>query len=330
MIRRNPLRAVGWSAILIAVIFLIALRGSPSHGAPDVDCTPTPSPGSIEGHVFVDANRDGKWNTVLEPGLGSVRVSVQTGAATLTRPGGGYGLNGLKPQTYTVQIAPPAGYTASGIGQVVKVTSGQHVKGVLFALVPASTQTLTPTPTTTSSATPTETLTPTPTATVTSSVTPTETAIRTPTPTATATPSVTPTSTLCPQSTPEPLWVEPVTSPTDLLSQTLIVRIGNGDAVTVTTASGVFTRTGNFNAYGSPAEVEVLLLANVTHTLHVAAHVRRVAGWGGCTYGDYTLSTDRDRNGALLVIQQITSPDTATPTATPPSRLCLSGCTICP
>ena len=99
MIRRNPLHAVGWSAILIAVIFLIALRGSPSNGAPDVTATPTPLPGSIEGHVFVDANRDGKWNTVLEPGLGSVRVSVQTGAATLTRPSGGYGLNGLKPQT---------------------------------------------------------------------------------------------------------------------------------------------------------------------------------------------------------------------------------------
>ena len=108
--------------------------------------------------------------------------------------------------------------------------------------------------------------------------------------------------------------MEPVTSPTDLLSQTLIVRIGNGDAVTVTTASGVFTRTGNFSAYGNPALVELKLLPNVTHTLHVVAHVRRVAGWGGCTYGDYTLSTDRDRNGAPLVIQQITSPDTPTPT----------------
>ena len=106
-------------------------------------------------------------------------------------------------------------------------------------------------------------------------------------------------------------------SPTDLLTQTLIVRIGNGDAVTVTTASGVFTRTGSFGTYGNPAAVEVSLLADTTHHLSVAAHVRRVINWGGCVYGDYTLSTDRDRNGAPLVIQQITAPDTETPTATP-------------
>ena len=110
--------------------------------------------------------------------------------------------------------------------------------------------------------------------------------------------------------------MEPVTSPTDLLSQTLIVRIGNGDAVTVTTASGVFTRTGVFGTYGNPAEVELSLLADTTHHLSVAAHVRRVTNWGGCVYGDYTLSTDRDRNGAPLVIRQITAPDTATATAT--------------
>jgi hypothetical protein len=121
-------------------------------------------------------------------------------------------------------------------------------------------------------------------------------------------------------STPEPLWVEPVTSPTELMSQTLIVRIGNGDAVTVTTASGVFTRTGDFSAYGNPALVELKLHPNVIHTLHVAAHVRRMAGWGGCMYGDYTLSTDRDRNGEPLIIQQKSLLVTATPTATPLPR----------
>ena len=308
MIRRSHSIAVGcFGMLLFAAVILAAVDSPPSNSAPSGSATPTPASGSIEGHVFVDLNRDGKWNTVLEPGLASVKVSVQTGAATLTWSGGGYKLSSLKPQTYTVGITPPAGYTASGTGQVVKVAGGQRVEGILFALAPASTPTLTPTAF--------------PTSTATASVTPTGTATETPSPTSTltptATPSVTPTSTFCPMPTPEPLWVEPVTSPVDLLSQTLVVRIGNGDVVTVTTTSGVFTRTGSFSAYGSPALVDLKLLPNVTHTLHVAAHVRRVTGWGGCTYGDYTLSTDRDRNGAPLVIQQITAPDTATPKPTP-------------
>ena len=287
MIRRSHSIVVGWFGMLLFTAAILAALGSPpSNGAPSGSATPTLAPGSIEGYVFLDSNGDGKWNSVLEPGLASVRVSVQTGAATLTRTSGGYGLNGLKPQTYTVQIAPPAGYTASGTGQVVKVASGQQVKGILFALVPASTETPTPTAS--------------PPNTATASVTPTGTPTETPTPTATALPSVTPTSTLCPMSTPEPFWVEPVISPTDLLTQTLIVRIGNGDAVTVTTASGVFTRTGSFNAYGNPALVVLTLLPDTTHQLAVEAHVRPIGAWGGCMYGDYTLSTNRDRNGVLV------------------------------
>jgi hypothetical protein len=107
------------------------------------------------------------------------------------------------------------------------------------------------------------------------------------------------------------------TDVTDLLTQTLIVRIGNGDAVTVTLESGVFTSTGEFGVYGNPASVALTLLPDTLHHLQVQAHVRRVIGWGGCIYGDYTLGTSHDRNGAPLVIQQITASDTATPTATP-------------
>jgi len=115
-----------------------------------------------------------------------------------------------------------------------------------------------------------------------------------------------------------------VTSPTDLLTQTVIVGIGNGDAVTVTTVSGVFTRTGVFSAYGNPALVELALLPDTAHHLSVAAHVRRVIGWGGCVYGDYTLTTDRDRFGAPLIIQQVSATETPTPTVTPqPRRLYL-------
>ncbi|MGB0387535.1 MAG: hypothetical protein ACPGWR_22175, partial [Ardenticatenaceae bacterium] len=85
------------------------------------------------------------------------------------------------------------------------------------------------------------------------------------------TPSPTPTAipTLCPIATFEPLWVEPVTSPTDQLTQTITIRIGNGEAVTVTAESGLFALTGDFNAYNNPAEVEINLLPDTTHHLTV-------------------------------------------------------------
>jgi len=127
MIRRPLSSAMGRFVLLLCIgVVLAALGGPASSGAVTATPfpTPAPAPGSIEGYVFLDSNRDGKWNSVFEPGFPSVRVSVQTGAATLTRTGGGYGLSSLKPQTYTVQVAPPAGYTASGTGQIVKVTSG--------------------------------------------------------------------------------------------------------------------------------------------------------------------------------------------------------------
>lgn len=123
----------------------------------------------------------------------------------------------------------------------------------------------------------------------------------TPTVSPTATPS--PTPTLCPMATPEPLWVEPVISPTDLLTQMITVRIGNGEAVTVTAESGTFTAAGNFDAYGRPAQVQIDLLANVTHHLAVQASVRRVEQWG-CVYGGYMLHTERDRDGQPLLIEQ--------------------------
>ncbi len=117
----------------------------------------------------------------------------------------------------------------------------------------------------------------------------------------TALPTVTPTP--CPSATPEPLWVEPVISPTGLLTQTITVRIGNGEAVTVTAESGVFTATGSFDAYNRPARLTVDLLAHTAHQLEVWARVRRVEQWG-CVYGGYTLHTARDREGRPLLIEQ--------------------------
>ena len=137
------------------------------------------------------------------------------------------------------------------------------------------------------------------------------------------------TPTLCPVVAPEPLWVEPVTSPTDLFTQTIVVHIGNGEAVTVTTAAGVFTQTGAFAATGNPARVPIHLLPDSVHDLTVAARVRTISG-GGCTFGGYTLSTQQDRNGDMLrivqgtartaylpVVQRASATATPTPTITP-------------
>jgi len=100
----------------------------------------------------------------------------------------------------------------------------------------------------------------------------------------------------CPQPTAELLAVEPVTSPTEALSQVVTVRMGNMEAVTITTESGVFTAPGGL--------VTVELLPDTAHHLEVEAKVRQTTDGHGCTYGGYTLSTTRDRSGAPLVIVQ--------------------------
>jgi hypothetical protein len=101
----------------------------------------------------------------------------------------------------------------------------------------------------------------------------------------------------CPTLTPEPLLVDPVTSPTYVRSQVVRVWLGNGEVVTITAESGVFTATDGF----WPAEVEVALLPGVTHHLAVAGRVQ--VGPPPCCYGGYTLSTTDDRYGNPLIIQ---------------------------
>jgi WD40 repeat protein len=100
----------------------------------------------------------------------------------------------------------------------------------------------------------------------------------------------------CPAPTPEWLRVEPVTSPTDQLSQTVMVYMGHMEAVTITAESGIFTSTN--------PEVNVTLLPNTVHHLEVVARVREIRDSQGCVYGGYTLHTSQDKNGARLVIQQ--------------------------
>ena len=103
----------------------------------------------------------------------------------------------------------------------------------------------------------------------------------------------------CPVATPEFFNVEPVTSPTNELSQIVTVDLGNGEAITITTESGTFTAP--FDTF--PKEIEITLLPDMTHNLTVEGRVREVVR-GECIYGGYTLSTTRDRYGDTLVIEQ--------------------------
>lgn len=111
--------------------------------------------------------------------------------------------------------------------------------------------------------------------------------------------SVPPTATAypCPQATPELLAVQPVTSPTNELTQTISVSLGNGESISVETASGTFSA----EATTPFTDIEIELQPATTHELTVSGTVAEIQQ-NGCTYGGYTLSTTVDRNGDPLVI----------------------------
>ncbi len=112
-------------------------------------------------------------------------------------------------------------------------------------------------------------------------------------------PTVTPT-TICPAATPELFRVEPVDSPTHLLSQVITVTLSRGEWISITAESGTFTTT--WAGYTTP--VTITLLGNAVHHLHVAGKVPETSR-GGCTYGGYTMTTEYDRLGQPLVIVQV-------------------------
>ena len=100
-----------------------------------------------------------------------------------------------------------------------------------------------------------------------------------------------------PVPTPETLAVEPVTSPTMLLTQTLWVRLGSGRRVTVTSEAGTTSFVRVFSsAFLSPLNIP--LQRNVTHHVIVTGQVEYQTG---CYY---TLSRTVDKNGAPLIIVQ--------------------------
>lgn len=112
-------------------------------------------------------------------------------------------------------------------------------------------------------------------------------------------PTITPDAALCPEATPEYFDVNPVTSPTGELSQTVSAELGNGEVITITTESGVFVAP--VTTY--PTKITIDLLPDTRHALTVEGRVRQVQQ-GDCTYGGYVLSTTRDRDGQPLVIEQ--------------------------
>ncbi len=97
-----------------------------------------------------------------------------------------------------------------------------------------------------------------------------------------------------PQETPA---VEPVTSPTTLLTQTLQVRLNNGRRVTVTSEAGMTIFT---IAFASTFVSPISLLPNVTHHLVIKGEVEYQPG---CYYS--TQSRTVDKNGAPLTIVQL-------------------------
>jgi hypothetical protein len=117
-------------------------------------------------------------------------------------------------------------------------------------------------------------------------------------PMATATPP-------CPTMDPQYVYVEPVISPTDLLTQTITARLDYAVWIKVLAESGTFTMTRSTSGHS----VVMRLLPDVAHHLEVAGRWQFRAD---CPW--FTTQTSRDRNGDALIIVQ---GDPPTPTATP-------------
>ena len=100
--------------------------------------------------------------------------------------------------------------------------------------------------------------------------------------------------------------MDPVTSPTNELTQMIVVGMGNMKEATVITESGTFTGSSTADT----VRITIDLLPDVVHSLEVKAVVREIDR-GGCSYVGYTLSTTKDAQGEPLTIEQV-SPYRAT------------------
>lgn len=137
---------------------------------------------------------------------------------------------------------------------------------------------------------------------VTPSVTPIATIVPSPMPSATA---------ACPiPATPEPLWVNPVISPTNLLTQKISVTLGRGRSITITSEGGTVTQRGQFSTT-TPVDIEIALVPNAQNNVSVSGTVEYAPG---CFY---TLETRTDRVGNPLIIVQSSAQNIPTPAISP-------------
>lgn len=127
-----------------------------------------------------------------------------------------------------------------------------------------------------------------------------------PTPMPSSTPTLAPASpplTSCPSpATPEPLWVDPVMSPTNQLTQKISVTLGRGVEITIAGEAGTVIQPGHFSV-GAPAQIQVQLVPNSTNHLTVSGRVEYMPG---CFY---SLQTPNDRLGNPLTIVQSNAPN---------------------
>ena len=158
----------------------------------------------------------------------------------------------------------------------------------------------TPTPTPTAMATPTPTITPT------ATDTPTPPAVNTVAPLPPPTPTATPTSERPP--CPRGAAVEPLLSPTDQLSQTIVVNAPAAATVQVTTISGTFDAVTT-----DPYQVPITLLPNQRHPLTVTLAYGRLGGSPPSLCQEVRTV---DKLGTPLIIVQQPLP-TPVPTAPP-------------
>jgi hypothetical protein len=106
----------------------------------------------------------------------------------------------------------------------------------------------------------------------------------------------------CPIPTQElPPEVEPVTSPTDLSTQTIYVWFP-AEWIMVVNEIGSFKI---FCDSGPCHAIPILLKPNSVNHLTVVGKVRPVVQWEGCVYGGYLMDTSLDKNGNPLEIEQI-------------------------
>ena len=176
---------------------------------------------------------------------------------------------------------------------------------------------------------PTPTQTPTGTPSPTPTLTPTNTASQRPTHTPTTTPTATPTSTACAG---EPARVNPVTSPTDLLQQTitgsgrLLIDSGGSHTIYVTTPAGDFlahTSSHDFPFSTFAATVDLVPGVNDLTVCQISA----VCVARPCT------SFDLNGNPLQIIVNTPAPTDTPTPTpantpsaSAPPTPVCTGDC----